>query len=98
MHLVRCTVPLYLAPGFELGEGRPVDAARIAALGAAVGSRCAAAAAAVAALTAAGWSCRAGRAELVLEKRCDRATAMLDFLRADLDPVALALHTIDAAG
>jgi len=94
--MVRCTLHLYFPPGWELGEGAQVDPARVGALGEAVRARCSAAATAVAALTARGWTCRAGRYDLVAEKTCDRATAMLDFLRADLDPVALDLR--DAGG
>jgi hypothetical protein len=63
-------------------------------LGEVVRERCSAAAGAVAALAARGWTCRVGRYDLIAEKACDRATAMLDFLRADLDPVALDLHDV----
>ena len=59
-------------------------------------ARCLDAADAVAALSLRGWRCRAGRTEVIAEKACDRATAMLDFLEADLDPVSLELHAVPA--
>jgi hypothetical protein len=90
--MVRCTVPLFLAPGWELGEGVAADPAALRALGDDLRARCDQAAVVVAALRARGWSCRVGRNELVAEKACGRAAAMLDFLDADLDPVALALE------
>ena len=92
--MVRCTLHLFFPPGWELGEGARVDPARVDELGETVRARCAAAASALAALTARGWTCRADRYDLVAEKPCDRAAAMLDFLRADLDPVALGLEEV----
>jgi hypothetical protein len=94
--LVRCVIPLYLAPGWDLREGTQVDDARLRELGAAARARCLVAADAVAALTRRGWRCHAGRIEVIAEKTCDRATAMLDFLDAGLDPVTLELHAVPA--
>jgi hypothetical protein len=68
-----------------------VGAAAVQALGEQLAGRCRRAAEQVAALTAMGWRCRVGRHEVVAEKSCGRAAAMLDFLRAGLDPVALQL-------
>jgi hypothetical protein len=48
----------------------------------------------VAALSVRGWSCRLARYQVVAEKDCDRATAMLDFLRGGLDPVELQLEEV----
>ena len=90
--MVRCTVPLFLAPAWELGEGAPADPSVLRELGDDLRERCLAAAAIVAALQARGWSCRVAGSELVAEKPCQRAAAMLDFLRAGLDPVALGLQ------
>jgi hypothetical protein len=90
--MVRCTVPLFLAPAWELGEGAAADPSVLRELGDDLRERCLAAAAIVAALQASGWSCRVAGSELVAEKPCQRATAMLDFLRAGLDPVALGLQ------
>ena len=42
--MVRCTVHLYLPPGWELGDGAGVRADAVAALGTRIGARCAAAA------------------------------------------------------
>jgi hypothetical protein len=92
--MVRCTVPLFLTPGWELGEGVAADPAALRALGDDLRSRCDQAAAVVSALRALGWSCRVGRNELVAEKACGRAAAMRDFLHADLDPVALTLEPV----
>jgi hypothetical protein len=91
--MVRCTVPLFLAPAWELGEGADADPAALRALGADLAARCSHAAAVVEALRARGWSCRVARHELVADKRCGRAAAMRDFLDADLDPVALTLES-----
>jgi hypothetical protein len=97
--MVRCTVPLFLAPAWELGEGETADPAALRALGEDLRARCDHAAGVVTALRALGWSCRVGRNELIAEKACGRAAAMLDFLHADLDPVVLALepdpHQVD---
>jgi hypothetical protein len=90
--MVRCTVPLFLAPGWELGEGTLADPAALRALGDDLRARCDHAAAVITALRARGWSCRVGRNELIAEKSCGRAAAMLDFLHADLDPFALTLE------
>ena len=89
--LVRCRIHLYATPGWELGEGAVVGAAAVRALGEQLAGRCRHAAEQVAALTAMGWRCRVGRHEVIAEKPCGRAAAMLDFLRAGLDPVALQL-------
>ena len=96
--MVRCTVPLFLAPAWELGEGAAADPAALRQLGDDLRGRCLAAAAIVAALQASGWSCRVTGHELVAEKPCGRAAAMLDFLRAGLDPVALSLRPAQTAG
>jgi hypothetical protein len=90
--LVRCRIHLYFAPGWELGEGAAVGAAAVRTLGERLADRCRRAAEQVAALTAMGWRCRVGRHEVSAEKPCGRAAAMLDFLRAGLDPVALQLE------
>jgi hypothetical protein len=92
--MVRCTVPLFLAPAWELGEGMAADPAALRALGDDLRARCDHAARVVAALHARGWTCRVGRNELIAEKSCGRAAAMLDFLHADLDPVALTLEPV----
>ena len=84
--MVRCTVHLYLPPGWELGEGARVEADAVRALGERLGTHCRRAAEQVAAL--------AGRDQVVAEKDCDRATAMLDFLRSGLDPVELQLEEV----
>jgi len=90
--LVRCRIHLYFTPGWELGEGAVVGAAAVRTLGEQLADRCRGAAEQVAALTAMGWRCRVGRHEVIAEKPCGRAAAMLDFLRAGLDPVALQLE------
>lgn len=95
--MVRCTLHLYLPAGWELGEGSQIDPAALRRLGDGLRERCAAAADALAALTARGWRCRVRRHDVTAEKDCDRAAAMLDFLRADLDPVALGLQELGAA-
>jgi hypothetical protein len=87
--LHRAAVP---GPAWELGEGAAADPAALRALGDDLRARCDHAAAVVTALRARGWSCRVGHNELVAEKSCGRAAAMLDFLHADLDPVALTLE------
>jgi hypothetical protein len=92
--MVRCTVHLYLPPGWELGEGARVEPDAVRALGEELGSRCRRAADQVAALSVRGWSCRLARYQVVAEKDCDRATAMLDFLRGGLDPVELQLEEV----
>ena len=92
--MVRCTVPLFLAPAWELGEGEVADPAALRTLGDKLRDRCRDAARTVAALHARGWTCRVGRNELIAEKDCERSVAMLDFLDADLDPVALALESV----
>jgi hypothetical protein len=95
MTMVRCTLHLYLPAGWELGEGSQADPDTLRRLGGSLRERCALAADAVAALTTRGWRCRVRRHDVTAEKDCDRATAMLDFLRADLDPVALGLRECD---
>jgi hypothetical protein len=92
--MVRCTVHLYLPPGWELGEGAPVVPEAVRALGEEVGARCRRAAEQLAVLAGRGWSCRLGRYQVVAVKDCDRATAMLDFLRGGLDPVELRLEEV----
>ena len=94
--MVRCRIHLFLPPGWELGEGARVEADAVRALGERLGTRCRRAAEQVAALAARGWRCRVGRYEVVAEKRCGRAVAMRDFLRAGLDPVALDLQEVAA--
>jgi len=93
--MVRCRLHLYFPPGWELGEGTVLGPDALRALGEAVRASCRRAADALATLTALGWSCRLARYEVVAEKDCDRAAAMLDFLRLDLDPVALALEAAE---
>ena len=90
--MVRCTMHLYYPPGWELGEGAAVDAEALALLGEEVAARCRQAAGILGVLLARGWTSKVGRYEVVAEKPCDRATAMLDFLRCGLDPVALGLE------
>jgi hypothetical protein len=90
--MVRCTVHLYLPPGWELGEGIGVAPGAVAALGEEVAARCRRAAEQLSVLAGLGWSCRLARYQVVAEKDCDRATAMLDFLRGGLDPVELHLE------
>ena len=92
--MVRCTVHLYLPPGWELGEGPLVRPDAVRALGDELGTRCRRAAELLAALSGRGWSCRLARHQVVAEKDCDRATAMLDFLRGGLDPVELQLEEV----
>ncbi|HEY2958488.1 MAG TPA: hypothetical protein VGM21_09820 [Actinomycetota bacterium] len=92
--MVRCTVHLYLPPGWELGEGARVEADAVRALGERLGTRCLRAAEQVAALAGRGWSCQMARYQVVAEKDCDRATAMRDFLRVGLDPVELQLEEV----
>lgn len=96
--MMRCTVHLYLPPGWELGEGGEVGPPALRALGDQVRERCHQAAQAVGALTARGWACQVGRYEVVAVKRCDRAAAMLDFLHAGLDPVAMGLEEVGGCG
>ncbi len=93
--MVRCRLHLFFSPGWELGEGEAVGADEVRALGDALAERCRRSADAQAALAARGWSFRVGRYELVASKPCGRATAMADFLRAGLDPVALSLEEVD---
>lgn len=93
--MYRCSLHLYFPPGWELGEGATVDPAEVAVLGEAVQQRCTRAAGAAAALHARGWTLRAGRYEVVAVKACDRSTAMLDFLRCDLDPVRMGLEVLE---
>src|SRR6266545_4478352 len=92
--MVRCTVHLYLPPGWELGEGALVEPDAVRALGEEVGTRCRRAAELLASLAGRGWSCQMARYQVVAEKDCDRATAMLDFLRGGLDPVELQLEEV----
>jgi hypothetical protein len=92
--VVRCRIHLFLAPGWELGEGVAADPAALRALGEELAGRCRHAAEQVAALTALGWRCRFDRYEVVAEKPCGRAAAMRDFLRSGLDPVALDLEEL----
>jgi hypothetical protein len=96
--MVRCTLHLYFPPGWELGEEASPEPLTVRELGERVRADCAAAADALAALRARGWTCRTGRYELIVEKACDRATAMRDFLRAGLDPVALDLRDAGEPG
>jgi hypothetical protein len=90
--MARCTVHLYLPPGWELGEGTGIAPETVGALGEEVAARCRRAAEQLSVLAALGWSCRLARYQVVAEKDCDRATAMLDFLRGGLDPVELHLE------
>jgi hypothetical protein len=92
--MIRCTVHLYLPPGWELGEGARVVPEAVRTLGEEVGARCRRAAEQLTFLTGRGWSCRLARYQVVAEKECDRATAMLDFLRGGLDPVELHLEEV----
>jgi len=87
--LHRAIVP---GPGLGAGGGDDGRSGRPRALGDDLRARCDHAASVVTALRARGWSCRVGRNELIAEKSCGRAAAMLDFLHADLDPVALTLE------
>ena len=95
--MVRCTLHLYFPAGWELGEGVEADTVELRALGEQLRARCQMAADQLDALRLSGWVGRIGRHEIVAEKRADRATAMLDFLRVGLDPVALALEEVDDA-
>jgi hypothetical protein len=92
--MVRCVVHLYLPPGWELGEGARVAPDAVRVLGEEVGARCRRAAEQLTVLAGLGWSCRLARYQVVAEKDCDRATAMLDFLRGRLDPVELHLEEV----
>jgi len=83
---------LYLYIDYQdVERERRIVHARVPEVGEQLADRCRGAAEQVAALTAMGWRCRVGRHEVIAEKPCGRAAAMLDFLRAGLDPVALQL-------
>jgi hypothetical protein len=90
--MIRCTVHLFLPPGWELGEGAEVDERALRALGDDLAGRCRRAADTLAALRSRGWRLRLGRYDVVATKSCSRADAMRDFLRLGLDPVGLALE------
>ena len=92
--MVRCVVHLYLPPGWELGEGAQVTPDAVRVLGEEVGARCRRAAEQLTVLAGLGWTWRLARYQVVAEKDCDRATAMLDFLRGGLDPVELRLEEV----
>ena len=90
--MIRCTVHLFLPPGWELGENAEVDAGAVRALGDDLAGRCRCAAATLAGLRSRGWRLHLGRYDVVATKPCSRAEAMRDFLRLGLDPVGLALE------
>ena len=90
--MIRCTVHLFLPPGWELGEGTEVDDQAVRALGQDLARRCLRAAETLAALRSRGWRLHLGRYDVVATKACSRADAMRDFLRLGLDPVGLALE------
>lgn len=90
-----CTIPLFLKPGWELGEGADAEPALLRDLGEELAGRLAGAADALEALLRRGWSASVGLYDVWATKDCRRAEAMNDFLAAGLDPVTLCLEEID---
>ena len=94
--MVAATIPLFLKPGWELGEGADADPESLRNLGVELKNRLDRAGDIVDGLHGRGWNASIGMYDVWATKDCSWEESMGDFEALGLDQVALCLEEIDA--